>query len=446
MSTSIQDTNLHVSPNDGALALILAGGKGSRLHELTRTNAKPVLEFGGKCKVIDFPLSNCVNSGIKKIGVLTHYQSASLIRHITNNWAFLDNDDDGFVEVLQSSQCSLTGTYEGTAHAIFQNIPFIIKNNPKYVAILAADHVYKMNYMHMLNCHINSGADMTVSCIEVPTKQAAGRFGVMQVDQHNRITSFAEKPAEPPALNDKPGYTLASMGNYIFNTAFLIEQLKLDAKKSTSTHDFGHDIIPAAIQLAKVNAYRYANADERSQPYWRDIGSIDAFWQTNMDVLGNKPKLDIEDSNWPILAKQIKAKLSAGKQRCGQQIINEYILSDRNVKTIISNTASINQSSLANDVSIGSDSIINQAVVLPGVTIGRNVVINKAIIDEGCDIPSGTMIGVDRERDLARGFRISSEGVVLVTQKMLLKSYKISNANLTNLSSTHKFVARLASE
>jgi glucose-1-phosphate adenylyltransferase len=282
------------------LSLILAGGKGSRLCELTQNKAKPVIDFGGKFKVIDFPLSNCANSGLRKIGVMTQYKGYSLIRHLSRGWSHLNRDLGEFVELLPASQQYSANWYGGTADALYQNIEFIREHNPKYVVVLAGDHVYKMDYGDILLQHAESGADMTISCIEMPIEEAAGVFGVMSIDKQNRIIDFHEKPEHPCALVDNPGSTLASMGNYVFSTEFLIERLLEDAKNAKSEHDFGHDIIPSAIENSQVMAFRFKSQDQKVAPYWRDVGTLDSYWQANMDLINITPELNIYDQEWPI--------------------------------------------------------------------------------------------------------------------------------------------------
>lgn len=435
MSTSTIDVQSAQQLTRNTLALVLAGGQGTRLFELTKFCAKPALVFGGKFRVIDFTLSNCVNSGIKKIGVLTHYQPFSLIRHISRNWVCRHHELGEFVEVLQSSQYSSTGTYEGTAHAIYQNIAFIRKHNPQFVAILAGDHVYKMNYNDMLARHVQSGADMTISCIEVPVAEAAGNFGVMSINRDNHIVSFQEKPENPISLSDKPGFVLASMGNYIFNTDFLIKQLLLDANNERSEHDFGKDIIPATIKSSTVAAYRYKDVENNPQPYWRDVGTIDSFWQANMDILDANCTLNIKDDRWPILKTEELAAEDLVKTRIFEKKHWRYAVPRKPLKEKISNTSSIVKSSITADTIIGSDTIVCKSVVLPKVKIGRNALIYKAIIDEGCNIPDDTNIGIDHDVDAANGFRVSRKGIVLVTNKMLLNYLSMQKANMPFTSS-----------
>jgi glucose-1-phosphate adenylyltransferase len=401
------------------LALILAGGKGSRLCELTQYQAKPAIHFGGKFRVIDFPLSNCINSGIRQIGVMTQYKAYSLIRHLSRGWGHLNRDLGEYVELLPASQQYSPSWYEGTADALYQNIEFIREHAPKYVVVLAGDHIYKMDYGDMLVQHVESGADMTISCIEMPVRDAAGAFGVMCVDEHNRITDFHEKPDKPCPLKDKPESTLASMGNYVFNTEFLIQQLIADAKNTHSQHDFGRDIIPAAINTNHVMAFRFLSDDAQFAPYWRDVGTLDAFWQANMDLVAITPELNIYDQDWPIWTHQKQSPPA-------KFIFNDdgrrgYAVDSTVSGGCIVSGAEISQSLLFSDVHVHSYSKIEQSVILPQVDIAQHVKIKRAIIDTGCKIPKGMSIGFNKEDDIARGFRISQGGIVLVTKDMLNK-------------------------
>jgi glucose-1-phosphate adenylyltransferase len=402
------------------LALILAGGKGSRLCELTQYQAKPAIHFGGKFRVIDFPLSNCINSGIRQIGVMTQYKAYSLIRHLSRGWGHLNRDLGEYVELLPASQQYSSSWYEGTADALYQNIEFIREHAPKYVVVLAGDHIYKMDYGDMLVQHVESKADMTVSCIEMPVSEAAGAFGVMCVDKHNRITNFHEKPDTPCPLKDKPEYTLASMGNYVFNTEFLIAQLLEDAKNLESQHDFGRDIIPAAIKNNQVMAFRFLSGEGQAAPYWRDVGTLDAFWQANMDLVAITPELNIYDQDWPIWTHQKQSPPA-------KFIFNDddgrrgYAVDSTVSGGCVISGAKIEQSLLFSDVHVHSFSHIEQSVILPQVDIAQHVTIKRAIIDAGCQIPEGMSIGVNKQHDIARGFRISPDGIVLVTKDMLNK-------------------------
>ena len=405
----------HLTRN--TLALILAGGKGSRLCELTESQAKPALHFGGKFRVIDFPLSNCVNSGIKQIGVMTHYKAHSLIRHLARGWGHLNRDLGEFVELLPAWHKDSACWYEGTANALYQHTEFIRELDPKYVPVLSGDHIYKMDYADMLADHEQSGADLTVSCIEVPIAEAAGSFGVMCVDQHSRIRRFHEKPLDPCPLEDKPGFTLASMGNYVFNTEFLIEQLLRDAKNPHSDHDFGKDIIPACIDDNHVMAFRFGDVEGHAKPYWRDIGTLDSFWKANMDLVAVTPELNVYDEDWPIWTHQKQSP--PAKFVFNDDDRRGYAVDSTVAGGCIISGAYISKSLLFSDVRVHSYSQIEESVVLPQCVIGRRVKIKRAIIDGGCHIPEGMQIGINRQDDEARGFRMSQGGIVLVTDNML---------------------------
>lgn len=404
---------------DDTLVLILAGGQGSRLHELTESRAKPGLEFGGGYKIIDFPLSNCVNSGLKHIGVITQYKSQCLIRHLVNGWAKFNSGFGEFLELIPAAQQTSEDWYRGTADSLFQNIAFIKSVMPKYVLVLSGDHIYKMDYRHMLEEHVKSGADMTVSCIEVPTQQAAGQFGVMSVDAQDRIISFAEKPINPDSLEDRPGYTLASMGNYVFNTEFLINQLQADARDVESAHDFGKDIIPKLIMEHHINAFRFRCFNSNEQPYWRDVGTLDAYWQANLALLEPHPSIDLYDQSWPIWSTPkclppIRFTLHNGSDMLAKQFSDSLI-----APGCILHECEIRHSLVNESASIGHNANVSDSILLPNVKIGKNVRIHKAIVDTGCIVPDDMQIGVDVKQDLEKGFRVSEYGVVLITQKML---------------------------
>lgn len=409
------------------LALILAGGKGTRLCELTQSQTKPALHFGGKFRVIDFPLSNCVNSGIKQIGVMTQYKAQPLIRHLAAGWGHLNRNLGEFVEVMPGSQQGSDSWYDGTANATYQNIQFIREHAPKYVAVLAGDHVYKMDYADMLAHHVESGADMTVSCIEVPIEEAAGAFGVMCIDKHSRIINFHEKPENPCPLDDKPGFTLASMGNYVFNTEFLIEQLLADAANPDSDHDFGKDIIPASIKDNKVLAFRFHDYENNEPPYWRDVGTLDSFWQANMDLVAVTPQLNIYDDKWPIWTDQKQS--APAKFVFNDDNRRGYAVDSTIASGCIVSGAQINHSLLFSDVHVHSYSKVDDSVILPRVNIGRHAQIRRAIIDTGCNIPEKMKIGINKKQDIARGFRLSKEGIVLVSQNMLDKLAKLEGSD-----------------
>ena len=397
-------------------ALILAGGRGSRLHELTDWRAKPALYFGGKFRIIDFPLSNCINSGIKRIGVVTQYKSHSLIRHLVRGWGHFKKELGESVEILPASQRFSDGWYEGTADAVFQNIDIIRDEIPKYVMVLSGDHIYRMDYASILASHVESGAKMTVSCMPVPIEEAAGQFGVMSVDENYRILGFEEKPEHPTPLPNDPTKCLASMGNYIFDTEFLFEQLKQDAETSGSERDFGKDIIPAIIKDHPVYAFPFTGEDGEDA-YWRDVGTLNSFWQANMELVSPEPPLNLYDKKWPIWTYQ--EQLPPAKfvweeyNRCGAAI--DSVVSGG---CIISG-ATVRKSLCFSNVRVHSFSEVEESVLLPDVEVMRNCKIRKAIIDRGCIVPEGMVIGLDHNDDRARGFRVTDKGVVLVTREML---------------------------
>ena len=395
------------------LALVLAGGRGSRLHELTRWRAKPAVFFGGKFRIIDFPLSNCVNSGIRKISVLTQYKAHSLIRHLVRGWSSFQSELGEFVEVMPASQRTNANWYAGTADAIYQNLDIIESLRPKYILVLAGDHVYKMDYGALLEYHVEKQADMTIPCIDVSLEEAKG-FGVVGVDSEARVVAFDEKPAEPRPIPGSDDRALASMGNYIFNTDFLYEQLKLDATNYQSSHDFGRDIIPSIIDAARVYAYPFQ--DEEEQPYWRDVGTLDAFWDANMDLVDVTPELNLYDEQWPILTyqRQLPSAKFVFRDQGRQGKALDSIVSGG----CIVSGASLERSLLFSSVKVHSFAKVDESVVLPEVDIGRHCRIKRAIIDRGCHLPKGTIIGEDPEED-AKRFRVTSHGIVLVTPDML---------------------------
>ena len=397
------------------LALVLAGGRGSRLHELTDIRAKPAVYFGGKFRIIDFPLSNCVNSGIRRIGVLTQYKAHSLIRHLVHGWTSFATALGEFVEVLPASQRTTGEWYAGTADAIYQNLDIIRALNPKFVLVLSGDHIYKMDYGNLLAHHVEMEADMTVACVDVSLEDARG-FGVMSVDEEQRVIGFDEKPANPSPQPGIPDKALASMGNYVFNTEFLYEQLELDAKNPQSSHDFGNDIIPAIIDSYRVYAYPFRDAETGRQPYWRDVGTVDAFWEANMELVAITPELNLYDNQWPIQTYQ--RQLPSAKfvfQTPGRE--GKALDSIVSGGCLISG-AEIRRSLLFSQVHVHSYSRVDESVVLPEVDIGRSCRITRAVIDRGCQLPEGTVIGEDLETD-AKRFRVTDTGIALVTPRML---------------------------
>jgi len=399
------------------LALVLAGGRGSRLYELTNWRAKPALYFGGKYRIIDFPMSNCVNSGLRRIGVLTQYKAHSLIRHLMRGWSHFRRELGEFVEVLPASQRHSDDWYQGTADAVYQNLDIIRAEKPEYVLILAGDHIYKMDYGPLLVEHVESGAAMTVCCLEVPVEEAAGALGVLEVNEQGRVIGFEEKPAHPAEIPGRPGFALASMGNYVFNTQFLYERLVEDAANLGSTHDFGHDVIPAMIKDSHVQAYPFRDPQTGEKAYWRDVGTLDTFWRANIELVDTTPRLNLYEMDWPLWTYQ--AQLPPAKfvfdddDRRGTAL--DSMVSGG---CIVSGTA-VRRSVLFSSVRTRSFATIESSVVLPNAEVGRYAQIRNAIIDRGVVVPEGIRIGFDPEEDRAAGFRVTGGGTVLVTRGML---------------------------
>ena len=397
------------------LALVLAGGRGSRLKQLTRWRAKPAVPFGGKFRIIDFPLSNCVNSGIRKVGILTQYKAHSLIQHVQRGWGFMRGELGEFVELLPAQQRVETSWYEGTADAIYQNIDIIRMHSPEFVLILAGDHIYKMDYGTMLAAHVEAEADVTVGCIEVPLEEAKA-FGVMAVDADNRIIEFAEKPEHPAPMPGQPDTALASMGIYVFRTDVLIDELLRDSTDEDSRHDFGGDIIPDIIQRLRVTAFPFRKAGTEHHAFWRDVGTLDAYWQANMELISVSPELNLYDREWPIWTYQDQvppAKFVFDDEGRRGMAVDSMIAGG----CIVSGSY-VRHSLLFSNVHVHSYSDIADSVVFPDVEIGRRCIIRKAIIDRACVIPPDTRIGVDPQEDAER-FEISPQGVALVTPEML---------------------------
>ncbi|NOT17248.1 MAG: glucose-1-phosphate adenylyltransferase [Sulfuriferula sp.] len=397
------------------LVLVLAGGEGSRLKNLTSWRAKPAVPFGGKYRIVDFALSNCVNSGLRRIGVLTQYKSHSLIRHLQRAWSFMRAEIGEFVEILPAQQRTHKKEwYQGTADALFQNLDIVLRHNPKYVIVLGGDHIYTMDYSAMLLHHVETGADFTVGCIEVPRMEAT-EFGVMSVDDEMRITKFTEKPANPEAMPGKPDIALASMGIYVFSTAFLFKILKEDAEVEGSSHDFGKDIIPSNIHESRAMAYPFR--DETGAPgYWRDVGTVYSYWKSNMELCAIDPELNLYDRDWPIWTYQPQsppAKFIFDDEGRRGEAIDSLI----SAGCIISG-ARVKRSVVFFGCTVESYSLVKDCVILPKVSIGKNCRITRAIIDKACVIPDGTIIGEDLVADAQR-FHVTQEGIVLVTPEML---------------------------
>ncbi len=404
----------HLTRN--TIALILAGGRGSRLKQMTDWRAKPAVPFGGKFRIIDFPLSNCVNSGIRKICILTQYKADSLIRHIQQGWGFLRGEFGEYVDLMPAQQRhSEHDWYLGTADAIYQNIDILRHRNPEFILVLAGDHIYKMDYGAMLADHVANKADLTIGCLEVPLEDAKA-FGVMHVDDDRRVKAFVEKPENPPLMPGRTDSALASMGIYVFNANFLFEQLIKDADTKGSKRDFGKDIIPSVIDKYRVNAYPFLDLQSGGQSYWRDVGTIDAYWAANMELIGVKPDLNLYDKVWPIWTYQAQtppAKFVFDDDDRRGQAIDSMISGG-----CVVSGSTVRHSLLFSQVRVNSYSLVQDSVVLPDVNIGRHCRIKKAIIEKGCDVPEGTIIGENREDD-ERRFFVSPGGIVLVTSEML---------------------------
>ena len=401
------------------VALVLAGGQGSRLHELTKWRAKPALYFGGKFRIIDFPLSNCINSGIRRIGVLTQYKAHSLIRHLVHGWSWFQAGagNKEFVEILPASQRIGGEWYRGTADAVYQNLDIVRTHDPRYVLILSGDHIYKMDYGPFLAAHADAEADMTICCIEVPLEEAAGEFGVMTVDETGRIIGFDEKPENPNPIPGKPDLCLASMGNYVFNTDFLYEQVIKDADTPGTQHDFGRNIIPSIIKNYRVYAYAFRDPETDEQAYWRDVGTLQAFWEANMELVSISPQLNLYDQKWPVFTDQIQSPPA-------KFVFDEPGRRGEAIQSMVSggcviSGAHVKKSLLFSRSRVHSYSTVNDSVILPEVKIGRNCRIHRAIIDRGSEIPDGAVIGEDHDADRERGFRVTGSGLTLVTPDML---------------------------
>ncbi len=400
----------------GTLAIIMAGGRGERLRDLTAHRCKPATPFGGKFRIIDFVLSNCVNSGIRQISILTQYKAQSLIQHVQHGWSYLRGEFGEFIEVVPAQQQLGESWYQGTADAVRQNIELILAHRPKHVLVLAGDHIYKMDYGPMIAYHVEKGADITVGVVEVPAREARN-FGVLTATEWNRVTKFAEKPAQPDTLAARPEAILASMGIYVFNSRLLESVLAADAADESSAHDFGKNILPTAIAgNRQVFAYPFQDVKTRAQSYWRDVGTLDAYFDANLELVHVRPELNIYDQDWPIWTYQVQqppAKFILDEDGRRGTAINSMVSGG----CIISG-AVVRESLMFSNVRVEERTSIHRSVVLPNVEIGRSCVIMGAILDEGCEIPDNTNIGVDRGADAQR-FHVTENGVVLVTADML---------------------------
>ncbi len=399
------------------LVLVLAGGEGSRLKGLTKWRAKPAVPFGGKYRIIDFALSNCINSGLRRIGVLCQYKSHSLILHLQRAWSFMRTEIGEFVEILPAQQRVGKNWYRGTADALYQNLDIMQRHGSDYVLVLGGDHIYKTDFSPMLVQHAETGADLTVCCIEVPQSEASA-FGVMSVNDNSEITGFTEKPETPATLPDEPEKSLVSMGIYVFSTRYLYECLIRDANNAESSHDFGHDIIPEAIDHCKTMAFRFANADG-TPDYWKDVGTLHSYWQSNMELCDVDPKLNLYDRDWPIWTYQ--THYPPAKFIFNNDELKGYATDSMISAGCIVSGAKIEHSVVFSAVRIEKKTRIIDSVILPNVDIGSDCRISKAIIDEGCIIPSGSVIGEDVHAD-RENYYVTEEGITLVTPEMLEKS------------------------
>ncbi len=402
------------------MAYVLAGGRGSRLKELTDKRAKPAVYFGGKARIIDFALSNALNSGIRRIAVATQYKAHSLIRHMQQGWDFFRLERNESFDILPASQrVSESQWYEGTADAVYQNIDIIESYAPQFMVILAGDHIYKMDYEFMLRQHVESGADVTIGCLEMP-KAEASAFGIIAVDQKDTITGFVEKPADPPTIPGRPDFSLVSMGVYVFRTQRLFEELRRDAATAGSTRDFGKDLVPYMVKTAKAVAHRFSDSCVRSESeneaYWRDVGTIDAYWEANIDLTDVVPQLDIYDQSWPLWtyaeitppAKFVHDDEGRRGSAVSSMVSGDCIISGSNLRRCLIFTG----------VRANSFSVLEEAVVLPRCKIGRGARLRRVVLDRGVVIPEGLIVGEDPERDAQR-FRRTEKGICLITQAMI---------------------------
>ncbi len=402
------------------IALVLAGGRGSRLKALTDRRTKPAVYFGGKFRIVDFALSNCLNSGVRRIGVLTQYKSHSLLRHLQRGWSFLRTEFNEFIDLLPAQQrMDDESWYLGTADAVYQNLDILRAHNPEYILILAGDHIYKMDYAELIADHVAQGKQCTVACIEVPVAEASA-FGVMAIDDQRRIVEFVEKPAQPPAMPGKPDVSLASMGIYVFDAKALFAALEKDAVTPGSSRDFGKDVIPTLVAAGQALAHPFGMSCVKSSPeapaYWRDVGTVEAYWAANLDLTNTIPELDMYDRNWPIWTYQ--EQLPPAKF-----VFNDDGRRGMAVDSLVSggciiSGGSVNRSVLFSKVHIHSFAEVEQSVLLPDVNVGRGCRLRKVVVDNGCVIPPGMQIGHDAAEDAMRFYR-SEGGVVLVTRDML---------------------------
>ena len=402
------------------VAVVLAGGRGSRLGPLTAGRAKPAVPFGGKFRIIDFALSNCINSGIRRIGVATQYHSHGLINHVQKGWSFLDGRFNEFIELLPAQQSHNCDWYKGTADAVYQNLEVLRRHAPRFVLVLAGDHIYKMDYTCMLYEHLDRDADMTVGCVEVPLEEASGQLGVMEVDKSYHVIGFEEKPERPRAIPGKPGCALGSMGIYVFNAEFLYDELVDDALDGESGHDFGHDLIPKLLANdARIYAHRLQDSCAQlteGRPYWRDAGTVDAFWEANLELTRVSPALNLYDDAWPIWTFQEQlppAKFVFDEEGRRGAAIDSMVSGG-----CIVSGSTVRNSLLFSRVRVHSYCTVSEAVLLPEVEVGRGAILSRVVVDQGTRIPPGLRAGVDPEEDRKR-FHVTEKGVTLITPAML---------------------------
>jgi glucose-1-phosphate adenylyltransferase len=407
------------------LTLILAGGKGTRLEPLTRDRAKPAVPFGGLYRIIDFPLSNCLNSDLRRVLVLTQYKARSLDRHISAGWGFLPRELNEYIEVLPPQQRIDENWYKGTADAIYQNIYTIEKADPRYVLILAGDHIYKMDYGVMLRSHIERKADLTIGCITVPRKEGI-HFGVMHVDKEDKVIGFLEKPRDPPGLPDAPNHCLASMGIYVFTARSMYELLCQDATRADSEHDFGKNIIPGILDTQRVFAFRFPDQNRKAEPYWRDVGTLDAYYQANMDLIEVDPVLNLYDREWPIRTHQPQLpppKFVFRDEGHGDHARRGEAHDSMVCQGCIISGGHVRRSILSPNVRVNSFALVENSLLFDGVDVGRHSRVRKAIIDKDVKIPAGTTIGYNLDHDRQRGFHVTEGGVVVIAKAELPESF-----------------------
>lgn len=411
-------------PSQQTLAIVMAGGNGTRLGELTRWHSKPALPFAGQYRNIDFPLSNCVNSGIRRIALATQYKAHSLIQHVHLGWSFLRPEVGEFIELWPAQQRCGNGWYAGTADAIYQNLDLIDAHGPEYILILAGDHIYKMDYRAMLHEHIANGADVTVGCVEVPVASASA-FGIIETDAHGWITRFDEKPVNPSASPKHSGMALASMGIYVFDRDFLVRCLRHDAADTASRHDFGRNVLPSAVGTSHVLAHAFRDPRDGSPAYWRDVGTIDSYWHANMELLDENPPLALHDSHWPIWTHQ---------SQCPPPI---FVGAGTALRSIVSGgcrvAGTVEHSVLSQGCSIGAGAAVESSVLLPNATIGRNCRIRRAIVESGCTVPDGLDLGDDLYA-AAELCRFSADGVALITSEAIERAAPSSQSKVARLS------------